>query len=65
MRKDHLVFGGTTMFFKDGSPSSNHGILLKHHPCIYRGTQNILFGTFYFIYLEISQVYKQIKGPWK
>jgi hypothetical protein len=23
---------GTTMFFKIGSPSDNHGILVKHHP---------------------------------
>jgi hypothetical protein len=32
MRKDHYVLGGTTMFLKDGSPSGNHGILVKHHP---------------------------------
>jgi hypothetical protein len=28
------VLGGTTMFFKDGSPSGNHGILAKHHLCV-------------------------------
>jgi hypothetical protein len=22
------------MFFKDGSPTGNHGILVKHHPCL-------------------------------
>jgi hypothetical protein len=26
MNKDHKVWGGTTMFYKDGSPSGNHGI---------------------------------------
>jgi hypothetical protein len=28
-----MVVLQTTMFFKDCSPSGNHGILVKHHPC--------------------------------
>jgi hypothetical protein len=31
MRKDE-VQGETTMFFQVGSPSGNHGIMVKHHP---------------------------------
>jgi hypothetical protein len=42
MGKDHLVLGRTTMFFKDGSPSGNHGVLVKYHPWLRWGEDDAI-----------------------